>query len=45
MKGSIGIISPYKSQVREIRAAIGRVRNKLCISGDSDIEVNTVDGY
>ena len=45
LKGSIGIISPYKSQVRELKASISKVKNKLCIPGDTDIEINTVDGY
>ena len=45
MKGRIGIISPYKSQVRQIRASIARIRHKLCLSGEGDIEVNTVDAY
>ena len=45
LKGRIGIISPYKSQVRQIRRAISKVRHKLCLSGDSDIEINTVDAY
>lgn len=45
LKGRIGIISPYKSQVRQIKGAIAKIRHKLCLSGNNDIEVNTVDAY
>lgn len=45
LKGRIGIISPYKSQVRQIRGALARIRNKIGMGGDGDIEVNTVDAY
>ena len=45
MKGRIGIISPYKSQVRQIKLAISKVRSKLCLAAPTDIEVNTVDAY
>ena len=45
LKGRIGIISPYKSQVRQIRGAIARIRHKIGMGGEGDIEVNTVDAY
>ena len=45
LKGRIGIISPYKSQVRHIRRALGKIKHKLCLSGENDIEINTVDAY
>ena len=45
MRGRIGIISPYKSQVRQIKLALSRIKHKLCLNGQNEIEVNTVDAY
>ena len=45
MKGRIGIISPYKSQVRYMRGALARFGHKLGLGKEGDIEVNTVDAY
>ena len=45
LKGRIGIISPYKSQVRQIRGTLARIKNKIGLGGEGDIEINTVDAY
>lgn len=43
--GSIGVISPYKSQVRMIKNKLGPVcRQQRCVLSET-IEVNTVDAF
>ncbi len=48
LKGRIGIISPYKSQVRLLKHRLLAIKNQIGIGpGDMEngIEVNTVDAY
>ena len=48
LKGRIGIISPYKHQVRLIKNKLYAIKNQLGINNhefSSCIEINTVDAY
>jgi senataxin len=47
LKGMIGIISPYKSQVRELKDRIFRLLKAFCgIANPPEfIEVNTIDSF
>ena len=44
IKGKIGIISPYRSQIRKLKMNIKRILQKVQITSDV-IEIDTVDGF
>ncbi len=44
-KGKIGIISPYKAQVRILKDTIYPWLRKIGCSPSADLEINTVDAY
>ena len=44
LKGKIGLVTPYKGQVRKLRSELDKQKQKLGCSA-KDIVINTVDGF
>jgi len=45
IQGAIGVISPYKSQVREVKNKLGPVVRSHGLKLEHTVEVNTVDAF
>ena len=45
LKGRVGIITPYKAQVRLLKSTLSPYLHRLGLKAPGDLEVNTVDAY